>query len=143
MNTNRIAKSMAVAIGFILLFAVAGLAHGQSAQPSAAQAPWAVSPGNSPKEDSYPQDDFAGLNYTDEQKAEIDEIHRDTEMRKNAVVKDQNLNEDQKNAMLLGYTRIEYGRTFKVLSPEQQKQVRQRIRTRRMMDQAARSKQHP
>ena len=45
--------------------------------------------------------------------------------------------------MLLGYTRMEYGEMFKVLTPEQQKQVRQKIHARRAADQAARQKQNP
>jgi hypothetical protein len=81
------------------------------------------------------------LNYTDAQKAELDRIHRETESRKEAVAKDRHLTEDQKDAMLLGYTRIEYGEAFKVLSPDQQKQVRQRLAARKASDQASQKKQ--
>jgi hypothetical protein len=81
------------------------------------------------------------LSYTDEQKAQIDTIRQDTKSRKEVVAKDDKLTADQKDAMLLGYTRMEYGRIYKVLSPEQQRQVRQRIRARRTADQAAQKKQ--
>jgi len=92
---------------------------------------------------SLPLEDFAGLTYTDEQRAEIDKIQRDTESRKNLIIKDEKLTADQKDAMLVGYARLEYESIFNVLSPEQQKQVQQRIRIRRAAGQAARMKQPP
>jgi hypothetical protein len=100
-----------------------------------------ASGGAQAKRDTLPPDDFAGLTYTDEQKAEIDKIRLDTKSRKAVVAKDEKLTADQKDAMLLGYTRMEYGRIYKVLSPEQQRQVRQRIRARRTADQTAQKKQ--
>jgi Spy/CpxP family protein refolding chaperone len=141
MNKNRFAKPVVVVAGFILLCALSGAANTQSAAPSAVQAPKAVSPAVQQKIDVLPPDDFSGLNYTEEQKTEIDKIHRDTESQKAVVAKDDNLTTDQKDAMLLGYTRMEYGRMYRVLSPVQQRQVRQRIAARRSANQAARQKQ--
>lgn len=143
MYKNRFAKTVAVAFGLIVLFAMPGLARAQSAPPVSAQTPRAASPGAQPNGDPLPPNDFAGLNYTEKQKGEIDKIHQETELHKAVIVKDQALTADQKDAMLLGYTRIEYGRIFNVLSPEQQKQVRQRITARRAADQAAQKKQPP
>lgn len=143
MNKNRYAKRLAIAAGFIFMFTGSDLAHAQSTTPSAAQTPRAVLPGAQPKTDALPQDDFAGLNYTDEQRAAIDKIHQYSESHKAAVVKDQQLTEDQKNAMLVGYTRMEYGWIFKALTPDQQRQVRQRVLARRRADQAAQKKQPP
>jgi Spy/CpxP family protein refolding chaperone len=94
------------------------------------------------KKDSLPQDDFAGLTYTEEQKAEIEKIHREVESNMAAVAADEKLNADQKNAMLQGYARIESGRRFQILSPEQQRQVRERVAARRAAEQAA-NKQPP
>ena len=42
--------------------------------------------------------------------------------------------------MLLGYTRMEYGMIYNVLSPSQKRQVSQRIRARKAADQAAAQK---
>jgi hypothetical protein len=95
-----------------------------------------------PKKESVPPSDFVGLNYTDEQKAEIAKVHRDMESHKAAIVKDEKLTPDQKNAMILGYTRMEYGRVYQALSPEQQRQVRQRMVARRTADQATQAKKH-
>jgi hypothetical protein len=141
MNKHRFAKRVAFAAGLIFLWAAPGLTRAQSASPRPVQTSKVASAGAQAKRDTLPPDDFAGLTYTDEQKAEIDKIRLDTKSRKAVVAKDEKLTADQKDAMLLGYTRMEYGRIYKVLSPEQQRQVRQRIRARRTADQAAQKKQ--
>jgi Spy/CpxP family protein refolding chaperone len=142
-NKNRLTKTAVLAIGFIFLFAAAGPTRADSTPRKAVQASSAASPGSQTKRDAPPPDDFAGFNYTDEQRAEIDKIRQDTSARKRVVAKDETLNADQKEAMLLGYTRMEYGRIYRVLSPEQQKQVRQRMSSRRVADQAAARKKPP
>jgi Spy/CpxP family protein refolding chaperone len=142
MKKERCPKPLTVAAGFILLCAAPGLTRARMAPSGPAQAPKMASPAAQTK-DAAPPDDFAGLNYTDEQKAEIEKIHLDTRKRGEAVAKDVKLSADQKDAMLLGYTRIEYGRIYEVLSPDQKKQVNQKIRARRAADDAARTKQQP
>ena len=86
---------------------------------------------------------FKGWTTPLNRKQQIDKIHRDTETRKAAVEKDEKLNQDQKDAMLSGFTHLEYGAIFKVLTPEQQKQVREKIRARKAADEAAQKKQAP
>jgi Spy/CpxP family protein refolding chaperone len=98
------------------------------------------SPGAQTRKDASPADDFAGLTYTEEQKAQIDKIRQDLNARKQVVAKDPSLSTDQKDAMISGYTRMEYGQIYKVLSPDQQKQVRQRINARRIADRNAAKK---
>ena len=107
------------------------------------QNPKAGQPKPQPQADSLSHTDFAGLIYTDEQKAEIDKILKTTEANKDVVLKDGKLNADQKDALLVGYSRMEYGSVYKVLSPEQQRLVRQRILARRSADQAAQKRQPP
>jgi hypothetical protein len=143
MNKKRFAKQIAVAIGFTLLFAASGLVRAQSVSPNSTRTPRAASPGAQSMSNAGPEDDFAGLIYSDEQKAEIDKIHRDIESHKVVIAKDTTLDADQKSAMLFGYTRIEYGRIFQVLSLEQQKQVRQKILARKAEDPAAKKRQPP
>jgi len=139
MKKNRFAERAALAAGFIFLCVASGLARADNGRSSTEQTP-RVAQSN---KNTLPPDDFAGLTYTDEQKAEIDKIHRESDSQRAAVLKDQNLNADQKGAMLQGYTRMESGRRFRVLTPEQQRQVRQRIAARREEDQAAMKKQPP
>src|ERR1035441_1663347 len=134
MNLNRIAKQAAVAAGLILCCAVPGLADAPKASPGAAQNPHTVAHGTQPKRDTLSPDDFAGLDFTDEQNAELEKIHRESEAQKAAVAKDEKLNADQKEALLTGYARMEYGRRFNVLSPEQRREVRQRITARQEAD---------
>lgn len=143
MNKNRFRKPLPVAAGFIFLCAAPGLTPAQSGPRPPAQTSSVASSRTQPKKNSLPPDDFAGLTYSDEQKAEIDKIHQATKARKDAVVKDERLNADQKDAMLQGYSRIEYGQVYKVLTPEQQIQVRQSVRARREVEQAAQKKQSP
>jgi len=143
MNKNPFATPVALAAGLILLCAAPGLIGAQAASPSPAQAPNMAAQAPQAKKDSPPPDDFAGLTYTDEQKAEIEKIRQDTLKRKEAVAKDEKLSADQKDAMVLGYTRLEYGGIYKVLTLDQQRLVRQRIRARRAADEAARKKQPP
>jgi hypothetical protein len=140
MNKIRLAKPVAVVGGFIFLCAVPGLTRAQSAPPGPVQAPKAASSGAQLKRDSLPADDFAGLNYSEEQKTEIDQIHRNTKALMDAVAKDDKLSAEQKDAMLQGYKRLEYGRVYKVLTPEQQRQVRQKILARRAEKQTAQAR---
>jgi Spy/CpxP family protein refolding chaperone len=147
---NRFAVPIAFAVGFILMSSVPGQAGSETAQPRVAAvqprvapAPNVPSTGAQQKNDAAPANDFAGLDYTDEQKAEIARIHRDAESRKAVIAKADQLNADQKNAMLLGYTRMEYGEIFRVLSPAQQRHVRERILARRTADKGGPKKQPP
>lgn len=132
MNKKRFAQSVAVAAGIPFILVTPWLVRADNPPHSVVQ---------TPKADSLPQDDFAGLDYTDEQRAEIDRIHRETESHKAVVANDPRLTADQKNAFLLGYTRLEYGAIFSVLSPVQQRQVRQRILARKAAAQAEQKRQ--
>ena len=141
MNKNRFWEPVAVAAGFFLLCAAPGLTRAQSASPAPAQTPKVASPGAQPKRVASPPDDFAGLQYTDEQKAAIELIRQQTKLHKDTVLKDEKLTADQKDAMILGYTRLEYGQIYRELTPEQKKEVRKRNSARRAADQAEKSKQ--
>jgi Spy/CpxP family protein refolding chaperone len=117
------------------------LTQAPSTTPTPAQTPQAPTVAAHPKKEATPANDFAGLDFTDEQKAEIESIRKDITSRKEAVAKDEKLSGDQKDAMLLGYTRMEYGMIYNVLSPVQKRQVSQRIRARKAADQAAQKMQ--
>jgi Spy/CpxP family protein refolding chaperone len=141
MTKNKFAKAVVVTAG--ILFAIPGWADSPNTPSNAAQAPKPAAHTAQQQHDPAPANDFSGLDYTDEQKAQLSKIHQETESQKATVVKDPNLNADQKNAMILGYTRMEYGRTYRVLSPAQQKQVRQRMLARKSADKAATKKLPP
>lgn len=141
MNKNRFAKRMAVAAGFFFLCAAPGLTRAQSSPPSPAPTPSKTSPAVRAKKNTPPPDDFAGLQYTDEQKARIDQIHQDMKSRMDATVKDKNLTAEQKNVMLAGYQRMERSQVFKVLTTQQRKEVLRRLRVRHAAEQAEQNKQ--
>jgi Spy/CpxP family protein refolding chaperone len=96
-----------------------------------------------PKKESRPADDFAGLTYTDEQKAKIDKIRQDTKQRMDIVKKDEKLSPEAKQAMLDGYQRLELGEVFKVLTPEQQKEVRKKAQARHAAEQQKQQNRPP
>lgn len=145
MNKNQCGKLVAVLSGLIFVCSASAMDQAQSATTGAEHtsndAPHAAQRAAQMKSDPLPADDFAGLNYTSGQKAEIDKIHQETESHKAVVARDETLTADQKNSMILGYTRMEYGLIYKVLLPEQQKQVRQKIIARRAADRADQQKQ--
>ncbi len=75
--------------------------------------------------------DLAGLQFTDDQKAKIHQIHQDIKSRMDAVLKDDKLSPEQKGAMIQGYRHMERGQVYKVLTPEQQTEVRKKVLARR------------
>ena len=75
MNKNRFSKPVAVAAGFFFLCAAPGLTRAQTSPPTPAPIPRKTLPAVRPKKDTRTTDDFAGLQYTDEQKARIDQIY--------------------------------------------------------------------
>ena len=131
MKTKRIRKQVTVAAGFLFLWWAPGLAGAQDSAPGSAPPPPLASPETRVKKESNPLDDFAGLTYTDEQKAKIDQIRQTTRQRMDAVRKDEKLTPEAKQAMLEGYQRLEIGELFKVLTPEQQAEIRKKAQARR------------
>lgn len=142
MSRNRFFSVMAAAAGFSFLCSAAGTTRAYGAPPVSVQSRTAAKSPNQPRNDASPASDFAGVVYTDIQKEEIAKIRHDFESRKEAIARDEHLNDDQKNAMTAGYARMEYAQIFQVLTPEQQKQVRQKMSARKASD-AARQKTQP
>lgn len=143
MKKNRFVKGLVAGAGFFFLSAAPSLTRAQSLPPAPAQTPRKVSPARVKKAPG-PMDDFAGLDYSDEQKAKISQIHEDMLARMETVRKDDKLSPEQKGAMIQGYQHMERGEVYKVLTREQQMIVRKRILTRRtetMKEQEEKNKQ--
>jgi hypothetical protein len=136
MRISPFAKSTVALIGFMCLLGP-GLNHAQSSPPQVKLSAKTASPGNSA--DSI-LEDFNGLTYTAEQTEAISKIRADSAARMEAVSKDDKLTADQKDAMLAGYTRIEAGWIYKVLTPEQKREVRLRFQAHRAAEQPAQNK---
>lgn len=131
MSNNRSAKALAAAAGFFLLCAAPRLNSAQTSPSGRVPTPHKISPAARRKADPDQTDYFAGLKFSDEQQAKIDEIRRDMKVRRDAIVKDERLDAAKKEAMLNGYERLENGQVFEVLTPEQQSEVRKKVAARR------------
>jgi len=142
-NKNRFAKRVAVAAGFFFLCAAPGLPRAQTTPPTPAPIPRKTLPTVRPKKDTRPTDDFAGLQYTDEQKGRIDQIHEEMKSRMDITAKDEKLTAEQRDAMLAGYQRMERSQIFKVLTTQQRKEVLRRIRARHLVEQEQQKKVPP
>jgi hypothetical protein len=127
MDWNRFAIRVTVVAELLFLSAAPRLAHAQGGNPALMQTPHMVSPAVLPTRDTRP-DDFAGLKFTDDQKARIDEVHQHMATRKDAVIKSDKLNANQKEAMIAGLGRMERGEIVKLLTPEQQREVLKKVR---------------
>lgn len=143
MNRKRFTKRVGVAAGFFFLFAAPGQIRAQSSPSTPVQTPQRTSPVPRPKKVAPPTDDFAGLNFTADQKAKIDQIHQDTKLRMDTVVKDEKLSPEQKEAMLDGYRRMERNQVFQVLTPEQKTEVRKKLLAQRAAAREEKNKQQP
>lgn len=131
MTKTRFAKQVMAGAGLFFLSAGPGLIRAQSLPSAPAQAPDKTASPARPSRELSPMGDFAGLQFTDDQKAKISQIHEDIKARTDAVVKDEKLSPEQKDAMLQGYQRMERSEVYKVLTPEQQAEVRKRVLARR------------
>ena len=80
------------------------------------------------------------MQYTEDQKAKISKIHEDIKSRVDAVIKDNKLSPDQKGAFLQGFERMERSEVYKVLTPEQQREVSKRMHALRQEEQKEQEK---
>jgi Spy/CpxP family protein refolding chaperone len=126
MGMNKIGFVKRVVVGGGFLFAAA-LSFGQLNPPSAAP-PLALRPTSAPRSNSAPPPDLlVGVTLTDVQKTKIEEIREQTKSQLAAVASDKTLSPETMDAMMRGYQRIENGKIFDVLTPEQQVEVRKRM----------------
>lgn len=130
MKMNRFAKQLVAGAGGFFLCAIPVLIRAQNAAPAPVQAPPTTTLPIRTKKAPGPMDDFAGLNFTDDQKARISKIHEDFKARLDTVIRDDKLSPEQKGAMLQGLQHMERGEVYKVLTQEQQVEVRKRILAR-------------
>jgi Spy/CpxP family protein refolding chaperone len=131
MNQRRLAKPVFFAAGLFFLFTVPALTRAQSSPPPPTAIPHKTSPTARAKKAPVATDIFAGLQYTEDQKAKISKIHQDMKSRMDAVVEDDKLSPEQKDAFLQGFERMERGEVYKVLTPEQKMEVRKRLQALR------------
>ena len=127
MNKRRFEKPVAAGAGLFLFFTVPAHSCAQSSPPPPTENPHKTLPPPRAKKASTPTDIFAGLQYTEDQKAKIAKIQQDMKARRDAVIQDAKLSPDQKEAFLQGFDRMGRGEIYKVLTPEQKAEVRKRM----------------
>jgi Spy/CpxP family protein refolding chaperone len=122
---NRIPKQLAITASFLLLSTFPALSHAQNNAPDSTQ-------GQAMHEKHGDQNAMlANLNLTDDQKAQIKQIHEGMRSKTEAVKNDSSLSSDQKEARIRDLRRDTHEQVKKVLTPEQRKQFEQNMREHR------------
>jgi protein CpxP len=94
----------------------------QSTPPAASQP--------SPAAHEHRKDWFAGLNLTDDQRAQIKKIHEDAKMKSDAVKADSSLSEADKKAKVRTIRQEAKKQKQEVLTPEQREQLKAKMKER-------------
>src|SRR5271165_4222848 len=120
MKTKTFADTILGLAGFLLVATVATPSFAQSTSPDQS-APQAAS---QPRGHERGEDPFAGLNLSDDQKAQIKKIHEDARAKAEAVKSDTSLSDADKGAKLkeIHHSAMEQSRA--VLTPEQRAQLK-------------------
>jgi hypothetical protein len=75
------------------------------------------------------------LKLTDDQRTRIAKIRQHVEARREAIIKNEALNQNRKETILQRLNLIETSEIFRVLTPDHQKEVQMRIADRRASEQ--------
>ena len=124
---NRIPKQLAITASFLLLSVFPALSYAQNNAPDS-------TPGQSQAMHEKRGDHnamLANLNLTDDQKAQIKQIHEGMRSKVEAVNNDSSLSADQKQAKIQDLRRDTHEQVKKVLTPEQRKQFEENMREHR------------
>jgi protein CpxP len=121
---NRIPKQLAITASLLLLSVFPVLSKAQNAPDS--------NQGQAMHEKRGDHNAMlANLNLTDDQKAQIKQIHEGTRSKIEAINNDSSLSADQKQAKIRDLRRDTHEQVKKVLTPEQRKQFEENMREHR------------
>jgi Spy/CpxP family protein refolding chaperone len=118
-KTRTFLKAILSAVSLLLVSTFAPTAFGQQDQT----APPAISQPASGAHKSG-EGPFAGLNLSDDQKAQIKKIHEDTKAKAGAIMSDPSLSDAQKQAKVKEIHRVARKQAHGVLTPEQRQQLK-------------------
>ena len=124
---NRLPKQLAITASFLLLCVFPALSYAQNNAPDS-------TPGQSQAMHEKRGDHnamMANLNLTDDQKAQIKQIHEGMRSKAEAVNNDSSLSAEQKQAKIHELRRDAHEQVKKVLTPEQRKQFEENMREHR------------
>jgi Spy/CpxP family protein refolding chaperone len=122
---NRISKQLAITASFMLLSVFPALSYAQNNAPDSTQ-------GQAMHQKHGDHNAMmANLNLTDDQKAQIKQIHEGTRPKIEAVNNDSSLSADQKQAKIHDLKRDTHEQVKKILTPDQRKQFEENMREHR------------
>jgi len=124
MKTQNFAKKLFAVSALLALGTVAPAMFGQ--EPSTPPATAQQGAGMQGHEDP-----FAGLNLTDDQKAQVKKIHVDAKAKAEAVKADSSLSDADKKAKLMEIHKAAHMEAEKVLTPDQRAQLKEKMKERR------------
>jgi Spy/CpxP family protein refolding chaperone len=131
MNNSRFVKQLAVAAGFLALSFTPGIARARSSsQAPASQDQSQAAPAAPAQPGMRKHGEMAGLNLTDDQKAQMKQIHQTTKSQVEGVNSDSTLSADQKTAKIHEIRRDARKQMVKLLTPEQRQQMRENAQAR-------------
>jgi Spy/CpxP family protein refolding chaperone len=133
MFSNKIGKQVAIAAGFLALSFAPGMTRAQSAsQPTAQDQTTQTQPAPAaPAKEDKKHGVMAGLNLTDDQKAQMKQIRESTKSQLAAVQQDQSLTADQQRTKIHELRHNERLQMVKLLTPEQRQQMKANVRAMR------------
>ena len=131
-NRTRVGKPVLVASALLSLLAGPRLVGSQSNSSAAPSTPHTASPAAAANAETLP---LEGLKLTDDQKTKIAKIRQHVKARREAIIKNEALNQDRKETILQRLNLIETSEIFRVLTPDQQKEVQMRIADRHASEQ--------
>jgi Spy/CpxP family protein refolding chaperone len=130
MNNIRFAKQLAAAAGFLALSLTPGITRAQSSSQAPASQDQSQAAPATPAPQGHKHGEMAGLNLTDDQNAQMKQIHQTTKSQVEAVNNDSTLSADQKTAKIHEIRRDARKQMVKLLTPEQREQMRENAKAR-------------
>jgi Spy/CpxP family protein refolding chaperone len=143
MIRNNITRQIAVAAGFLALSFAPGISRAQSNAQPAAQDQSQAAPAAPAQHEPRMHGAMKGLNLTDDQKAGMKKIHESTKAQLDAVNKDESLTADQREAKIHQLRHGARLQMVKLLTPEQQQQMRANVRALRASRREKQQQQQP
>jgi Spy/CpxP family protein refolding chaperone len=143
MTRNNIRKQIAVAAGFLALSFAPRISRAQSSSEPPPQNQSQAAPAAPAQPEARMHGAMKGLDLSDDQKAGMKKIHESTKAQLDAVNKDESLTADQKEAKIHQLRHGARLQMVKLLSPEQQQQMRANVRALRASRPEKQQQQQP
>jgi periplasmic protein CpxP/Spy len=129
MKTKSLLNSMSGVAALLLAGTFAPITFAQSGTQEQSAPPAASQP--APRAHEHRGDRFAGLNLTDDQKAQIKKIHEDAKAKADSVMANTSLSQADKQSKVKRIHHVAMKQAQTLLTPEQREQLKAKMRERR------------